>query len=349
MKIMSGLSHVLPWLICAVLIAEPEDWRLQLLKEEKFDLEGVELSVRENQFIVSEERFLQLVQELASDDFKTRESAQKEILRMGIMVKPWLDNLPKPKDPELAFRLTTIRSNLGSERQWANSELLRYATADLDRENKGKKPDLEQPLVFAELFRDNTANLDDEYRNFVFIRDQRLKGKVSGGVLRLSGEMAREGDQRLVLKSEKVYGQEVFPDEFRIEVSLKGTPGGEGTYHLGVSVGNVRTLFHTGYRGGGFRFARIDTLGNLSNNADMGFTPNTNTFATLCIDVKQLPNKNVELSATVRQKGEKRPFQSKIEISAEVIGKLDSISLDRSGNPGGDAIFDNLVVEMKRN
>ena len=43
-----------------------------------------------------------------------------------------------------------------------------------------------------------------------------------------------------------------------------------------------------------------------------------------------------------------RKFKTRIEVSAAMIGKIDSIGLDRSSRIGGDALFDNLVVEIPK-
>lgn len=348
MKLSNFQFLLLVGLSSAIFAAEPKDWRLQLLEQEGLTLEEAADDFLGDDVAISEARFIELTGLLSSEDFATRENSQKAIQRMGLAAKPWLDRLPEQDDPEIEFRLTEIRKNLSSRRQWETSELLRYAVKSLVGEKNQVEPDLKEPLMFVELFHDPAVTLDDGYRHFNFAHDQGLKGKVTDGVLRLSGKNAQIGDQRLIIESININGKKTLPDKFRIEASLKGTPGGEGGYHIGISVGKVRALFHPGYSGGGFRFEEVGTEEKFTDNTDMGFTPKSDVFSTMGMDVERLPDKSVKLTVNITQEGNKIHFQKIIKISAEEIGELDSISLDRSGQPGGDAIFDNLVIEMSR-
>jgi len=334
------------WLAPAPLTAGPEDWRLQMLVEHGMEIERLNPEDFEKIPAVSEARFSQLVPLLGSEDFKTRERAQEQIHLMGVEVIPWLHRLPEPDDPEIAFRLNAIRMRLDTERQWPETELLRHAMMSLTRERTGKPRDPQEPFVFAEWFRDEANTLDGGYRHFAFDGDEGLGGKVSDGALRMYGDIPREGDQRLILKPDGLIGNAVFPDDMRIEVFAMGQPGGEGTHHLGVSIGNVRALFHPGHRGGGFRFQRVDNQLELTRNEPMGFTPETGTFAFIGINVRRLRGGKVGITATVGQEGNERIYRNSIEVSEDVIGPLDSISLDRSGRQGGDAVFKKLVVAM---
>ena len=237
--------------------AEHENWRLQLLRQEGITLEknGLPKLVPP-----SEKHFLGLVGLLASEDFATREKSQKEIFRMGLAAKPWLDHLPASDDPEVNFRILAIRNQLATERCWPQAELLQYAVASLLREKDGVKPPKGTPLVFAEFFQDKAADLEASYRDFIFDASPGLKGEVAEGTLKISGKGPIEGDQRMILSAGKICGRKLFPARFRIEVMLGGTRGGESAYHIGVSIGKVRALFHPGHATGGFRFENIDDL-----------------------------------------------------------------------------------------
>jgi hypothetical protein len=245
--------------------------------------------------------------------------------------------------------LAGIRTKLSTEQRWSKSELLQYAVNSLLREKNDEKPDKGIPLVFAEFFRDKAQDLAGSYRDFNYDASPGLKGKITEGMLRLSGKGPIEGAQRLVLSSKEITGKKVFPDQFRVEVMLGGTPGGESAYHIGVSVGKVRALFHPGNAGGSFRFEHIETHKKFTKNMNMGFTPDTRNLATMGMEVKRLPDGDVELQVTVIPEGKKdRRFTTQIKVSAAMIGELDTIGLDRSGRKGGDALFDNLVVEIPK-
>lgn len=347
MKTMNRLILILAGLGSAALAGEHQDWRLQILKQEGLVLGDAKLPDFGNGIVPAEKRFLGLLDSLGAEDFATRESSQREIQQMGMAAKPWLDRLEESEDPEVNFRIKQIRGNLATQRRWSEAELLQYAIGSLAREKNGEKPSPETPLVFAELFQDNAADLDAPYRGFRFDASPGLTGKVGDDMLKLSGRGPIEGDQRLLILADQICGKDVFPDQFRIEAMLGGTPGGESAYHIGISVGKVRMLFHPGYGEGGFRFEQVDTHKALTQNASMGFTPATDGLATMGIDVKRLPNGDVELQVTViSDPKQSHRYTTRIKVPAAEIGKLDSISLDRSGRAGGDALFDHLVVEI---
>ena len=63
------------------------------------------------------------------------------------------------------------------------------------------------------------------------------------------------------------------------------------------------------------------------------------------LKVRQMNNGDVELIVTIYQKKDER-FVHTLLVPAAMIGKVDQISLDRSGRQGGDALFDDLVIEF---
>lgn len=341
-----------PALVIALLLAarampagaDSGDWRLELLIEEKVPTATAGLLEFQDKFKVSTARLEQAVGLLGADGFATRERAEREILLMGREILPELRRLPRSDDPEVRARLTGIGEKLTAGGRWAREDLVRQAVGSLLRERLDQNPGAPAGDVFAEFFQTPVLSLAGGYRKFRFKADPGMTGLVSDGVLRMKGNHAGEGEQRLLLDARDLTGRKEFPSSFRIEVRLGGKAGGEGGYHVGVSVGNVRALFHPGYAGGGFRFERVDEHAPLVPNSPMGFTPSTDDFQRMGIDVKQHADGKVELQVEVA--GGDAIFRQRTVVEGGVIGKLDHISLDRSGRAGGDGVFDDFVVDL---
>ncbi|MFK7849347.1 MAG: hypothetical protein AB8D78_00075 [Akkermansiaceae bacterium] len=326
--------------------AEPEDWRIQLLEEAGLSLEEAKKKFLGNNEESSEEELRKLVSLLAADDFATRAKSQTQIESMGSTVIPLLNQFRENDDPEIRFRLEQILDKLSGDRIWEKDRLLTYATKSLSEEAQPGGQKAKEQTLFVESFQDVVDPIGQSYRHFDFVRDKGLNAKATNGVLTISGKNKQQGDQRILLEAEKITGKKTFPNQFNLEVATKTTPGGEGIFHTGVAVGNLRALFHPGYRGGGFRFERVDTKEDLKSNTNMGFTPKVGQFHTIQIQVKRLSDDQFQVVATVHSKTEAKPFEATIKISEKVIGDLTTIGLDRSGNPGGDAIFDDLVIDL---
>jgi hypothetical protein len=317
------------------------DWRLELLKEQGLPTETEALERLQKEQAHSLEGFEQAITQLGSEKFKEREEAQKKIELMGKNALPAIRDMEKSDDPEVRFRLKQIVQIFEAEGRWKKDDLVKQAIAGLLLERQQKEVvDAPQDL-FVEFFNKAAPSLKNEYRRLRFLGKD---GLVVDGVAHLKNAGV-ESDQRLILDSKMVTGKAEFPDTFRIEVKLGAQPGGEGIFHIGVAVGNVRSLFHAGYRSGAFRLERVDNHIQIKQNTDMGFDPPSNKLLLMCIDVKRQPNGNVALNVTVND-GKKR-FNTHQVIKAADIGKLDTISLDRSGHGGGDALFDDLIVDMK--
>jgi hypothetical protein len=173
-----------------------------------------------------------------------------------------------------------------------------------------------------------------------------MKSKVEERTLVHEGQRPGDDDQRLVLRATEWPGTEVFPDQFTLTATLQGTPGGSGTWHLGITVGGVRALYHPDYRGGGFRFEGVDGNKHLGGNQNMGFTPSTEKPQQMRVSVLRQGHDSVRLSVTVTQQGSD-PYEQTIEVPAETIGALTEVSLDRSGRSGGDARFSELMIEVE--
>jgi hypothetical protein len=325
--------------------ADQSDWRLEILKEEGIQPETAALKASQDSFQMTPERLEKAVAMLGGDDFKTREQAQREIILIGKDALPWLLRMPKSEDPEVRVRLAEIQKTLQVDGRWARKDLVREAVTSLLRERMKEAAPKPEDALFVELFHRPTASLDKGYGKFRLQADKGLTGLVSDGVLKLKGIHATEGDQRLLLDAKALTGKPEFPDTFRIEVKLGGEAGGEGGYHVGVSVGNVRALFHPGYPTGGFRFEQVATHEKFSENKSMGFDPQPGKLLRMSIEVKRLAERKVKLDIVVAD-GEKSFSESKILKEIE-IGKLNRISLDRSGRSGGDGLFDDLVVDLR--
>ncbi len=323
---------------------EVSDWRLELLKAEGISTETPYLQKLEKRFSVSNDLLSQAIGQLAAEKFATREQAQREILLMGKEVLPLLQQRPQSDDPEVRQRLAIIQRTLEAGGRWAKEDLIRKAVISLLRERLKPNGAIAEPPLFVEFFRDPAPSLEKGYRKFRFETDKGLTGSVSDGTLRMNGNHASDADQRLRLDAKSLTGQETFPDSFRIEVKLGGEAKGAGAYHVGVSVGNVRALFHPGYQSGGFRFQRVDNQLQLSENSSLGFDPEGGKLQRMSLSVKRIPGGKVELEATIGN-GTKVFTERKV-FAESVIGKLDHLSLDRSGRIGGDGLFDDLVVDL---
>jgi len=343
----AAAAGVVALMLAAIVIAAEEDvadWRPELLEDEGISLSTDALQELQKGFEISSDRLEKALVQLGADEFVTREQAQRDILLMGREVLPSLRRLPSSDDPEVRMRLAAIEQTLSANGRWAKADLLRHAVTSLLRERLSKDAGEPANLVFAEFFRHAAPSLADGYRRFRFEADKGMIGLVSEGVLRMKGNHAGDGDQRLLLDAKELTGKDELPDDFRIEVKLGGEAGGEGAYHVGVSVGHVRALYHPGYETGGFRFERVDDHTWLTPNTAMGFTPSTKDLQRMSIDVKRLADGRVEMRVAVTNRD--KTFRERKILEKNVIGKLDRIGLDRSGRTGGDGLFDDFVADL---
>jgi hypothetical protein len=282
--------------------------------------------------------------ELGSERYPERERAQSRILAMGPEVLGWLRKQPLSPNPEIRARVAEIHSSLTSTSGDLQPRMVNHAARTL-LEEAGGKADPTTGGIFYEWFGLANGAVGERWRSFHFAADEGMKGRVEDNTLILDGNRPGDGDQRLELRAAEWPGGDIFPDSFTVSTRLGGTAGGGGAWHLGVSVGRVRALYHPGYPGGGFRFEQVGTAKELTQNTGMGFSPSTSEPQSMTLRVRRLNGGAVELRATVRQEGSK-PFEASYTVPADTIGRLDRISLDRSGRTGGDARFSHLQVEL---
>lgn len=324
---------------------EVADWRLELLKESGISAETEALEKFQQGVIRPGGDLEQLVVQLGSEKFKEREQAQKEILSMGKIVLPQLRTMLESDDPEVRMRLTTMIEKMEGGGRWAKEDLLRQAVGSLLEERKN--PDAAKPRskLFVELFNKDADSVSTGYRSLKFKTGVGAGGSVKEGMARLKGDHNGNGDQQLLLHAKDLTGKEEFPESFRIESKIGGGGEGSGSYHVGISIGDVRALFHPVYEDGAFRFEQVSNNKHIVTNTEMGFTPPADKLLLMSMDVRRRPDKDVEISVIITH--EKKSFRSSTTVKAGVIGKLDRIGLDRSGRTGGDALFDDFILEME--
>lgn len=332
-------------LSAALTAEETVDWRLELLKENGLPAETEALKKFLDGVSQPETNLDQLVRQLGSDQYKLREQAQQAILLRGRKALPHLRPLLGSDDPEVRIRIAAIVDELEAGVQWDKSDLLRLAVGSLLRERDNPGAPGREGLLFVELFSKDSPSLAKGYQRLKFETGVGVGGSVREGIARLKGKRDNDGDQRLLLLAKDLTGKAEFPGSFRIQTRIGGGKEGMGAYHVGISVGNVRALFHPGYRGGAFRIEQVSDNMPVVNTTDMGFDPPPGELLPMRIDVKRQANRDVEIRVMITSG--KDTFRTTHTVKAAIIGKLDRIGLDRSGRSGGDALFDDFVVGVE--
>lgn len=198
--------------------------------------------------------------------------------------------------------------------------------------------------ILLERFSDEVAEIGRTYHQLQYETNVGGKAVVVHGMLRLDGNHA-EGDQRLCATSQRLLGVQTFPQRFQIKANLGGESLDAGAWHVGISAGNIRLLFHPGTEGGQFRAERLDNHQLLMENRLMLFTPAADILHEMIIDVAQGGDGSVRFDAVVVDgaKTGKR-FQCSLTVGAKDIGSLGRIGLERSGRTGGAALFGSFSI-----
>jgi hypothetical protein len=335
-------------LSCFSTAEEPKDWRLELLAAEKIPTDTESLKAFSKTFQFSEEKLTTALKQLGANQFSQRQQAQNEILLMGRAILPQLRKMPLSSDPEARSRLEEIIRNLETNERCSKDEMLRLAVNGLLQQRENPDAKHASQKIFVEMFTAPADSLSNGYHSLSFVASAGKDGKVDEGMARLWGSKDKnEGDQRLVLDAKTVTGAAEFPNKFQIEAKIGGCAGGEAAYHVGISVGNVRALFHPGHEDGGFRIERVDNHLFLVPNKGMGFDPPADTLLRMQVKVERLSKSEVKMDVVIIN--EKDQFRHSAVLRMSDVGKLDKISIDRSGREGGDAIFDDLLVDFSGN
>jgi hypothetical protein len=328
-------------------LCHASDWRAELLAEAGFeaDREGLRRALTE--FEAPVEQLAGAYAQLGAARYPDRQRAQERILAAGPAALDWLDRQPPSKQPEIRLRLEQIRRTLALEPVGQRRRLQLHAARTLLAEIDGP-PDPACGGLFYEAFSRPAESLREGYRHFELDAAVDMPSRVSKQKLVHEGQRPGDGDQRLVLRSQAWPGSDTFPESFEIRAVVQGREGAAGRWHLGISVGNIRALYHPGYANGAFRFQNIRTGEQLVRNQDMGFTPSTEHPQQMHVRVARQGPESIELSVTIRQ-DDQPPFRQSLVVGAASLGPLDQISLDRSGRGGGDAVFHQLVVNISEN
>lgn len=278
---------------------------------------------------------------LGSEQFEQRERAQQRLLEAGQAALDFLEAKGSIADPEVRIRVEAICRVLAGGNMNQQGKMVKLAARSLLQ----KPNDPATGGHYYEWFGQSAKDCSKGYRQLAYTGPKGGKMMVEQGKLRMFGKMEGDNDLRLLLKAKDWPVAEAMPDEFQVSCLAGGGHGAAGTWHVALCVGNVKAIFHPGYRGGGFRFEKVGTRKNLSSNLNMGFTPAPNALHRIELHVTALPQGKVSFKAVVTAPDGKR-FETSTVLSENEVGSLDRIGLERSGHAGGEAIFDDLMVKL---
>ncbi len=204
--------------------------------------------------------------------------------------------------------------------------------------------------LFREQFSLDAMSITNGYGRFAFETAHACEGSVRDGVLRLAGNHNHvEADQRVLLLAKDLTGNATWPDQFELRVRAGGEASRSGAYHVGVSVGKVKILFHPGYRGGGFRIENVDTHEFLTQNESMPFLPTSGKLCPITLKVKRTETGTwLDILVEPPVGSNAIAFSKQYKVTNRQLGEFDRIALERSGRRGGDALFDSFELRLGR-
>lgn len=229
-------------------------------------------------------------------------------------------------------------------RAWAQRHL---ASAGLEEHLGARRLDLSAGRhQLEETFARSQATLKDGYGRFSYTADNGGRAKVADGVLRIRGGGA-EGDQRLLITSQRMLGRDRWPDRLVVATNLAGEHGNNYGWHLGVSVGRIKVLFHPGVDEGAFRAETTDDHQALFSNENMGFDVATGKMYKMTLRVVRT-DQGADFEATFEDEKGGHSYRRRFRVTHEQLGEFNRIGLERSGRTGADALFDSVAIRLGR-
>ncbi|MDG2223683.1 MAG: hypothetical protein P8L85_20045 [Rubripirellula sp.] len=200
--------------------------------------------------------------------------------------------------------------------------------------------------IYREEFKQSVAKIIGRYGQLQYETSvANASASVDRGLLRLHGNHA-EGDQRMIVTAKQLIGSAHFTKSFDVKAEIGGEAEGSGGYHVGISIGNLRLLFHPGHRGGGFRIERVDNHQYIVTNQSMPFTPLAGVLHKMRVRVTPQKEGRVLLEAIIANpKAPQQTYVNKFLAEKTDIGPLTQVRIERSGRSGGDALFGSFSVD----
>lgn len=183
--------------------------------------------------------------------------------------------------------------------------------------------------------------------------DSKLPRVTRAGLLRLPGAGV-EGDQRLTVSGLAAFGTPTFPERFTVHALIGGEKENAGGWHVGVSIGNIRLLFHPGYSSGSYRAETVDRYEELFPNQNMPYTPAAGVLHSMTIKVSDertpmerdgqlFRNDQVRFEVAIKNEDGK-VHQHRFDAPRAKVGAITRVGLERSGRPGGAALFGPILI-----